>query len=473
MFGLAFQNKLKKAFILTSPNFLQFQDMFLQAGHKSETDIYFGNALDDQVHGFWDVSIQNLAVHVDDWLGEQTLKKTNKSEEFLGSPKIFIRSMGGFANKMLQYIAAHGIQARVPEARILNARLPEWGIDEPDDGGRLGRAVGFGDQINRLNVKGLASCLARGVIDAVVIDSYAQHFDNYPDLATCRALFKPPQSLDLVTGYGPDQLVISIRGGEILDGRHPDYVLLPPSFYDELIHLTGLKPVFFGQIEDNAYCLTLRARFPKAQFVEGQGGLHDFEVLRRSCNIVPSISTYSWLAAWLSEAEAIFMPVAGLFNPRQARAHNFLPLDDRRFRFYLFPLSYAVDIEKYPAHFAAIQKALDGAFRLVSAARLGELSDAAPIVPRRLEAYLHFYDEEFYLAAQPDIKAAVEAGHFPSGLQHYIEQGFREERSCFSLNKFSYAMNYPIAASEVANGEYLDLAHHYVEIGHSRGYQAG
>jgi hypothetical protein len=378
--------------------------------------------------------------------------------------------MGGFANKMIQFMAANGVAALFSDAKILNSLTDEWNLSESHVPDGLGRWIEFGDQLHRLGVRGLASCLRRGEIDTVVIDSYAQWFSNFPDVSTCRTLFKPPATLDHVRGFGPDQLVISIRGGEILDGRHPDYVLLPPSFYAEVIRQTGLKPVFFGQIEDNTYCLTLRARFPKAEFVTGTSVMSDFEVLRRSQHIVPSISTFSWLAAWLSDASSVHLPVAGLFNPRQARAHHFLPFDDERYQFYLFPLTYSVDVARHPERFARAQWAIDNTARLISAERLRQIVDAAPLVDRRVDAYLQFYDEAFYRASQGDVGSAVAGGLLPSGLHHYIKHGFAEERPCFRLDKFHYAIEYPIAAAEVSNGEFLDFAHHFVEVGHRRGY---
>jgi hypothetical protein len=378
--------------------------------------------------------------------------------------------MGGFANRMIQLLAAYGIKRACPSAEISHPALSDWSIHSENSEAPLGRSVGFGDHRHRLDVEGMASCLARGVIDTVVIDSYAQHFDNFPDVALARGLFVTPSSLDHVQGFGPDRLVISVRGGEILDGRHPDYILLPPTFYEMVIAEAGLKPVFFGQIEDNAYCLALRARFPRAEFVAGQGVMHDFAVLRRSCHIVPSISTFSWLAAWLSEAQTVHLPVAGLFNPRQARMHYLLPLDDARYRFYLFPLAYSVDIAKYPQHFAAMQRALDGTPRQVSAGRLRAIMDSTPLVKRRIDAFLKFYDEDYYASSQGDIGAAVREGLLPSALHHYLEHGFAEERPCFRLDPFHYSTRYPLAAAEVANGEYLDFWHHFVEIGHLRGY---
>ena len=68
MFGLAFQRRLQRALIVNAPNMLQFQELFLQAGHNSETSFYFGEALDGEVHSPWRVAPADLARHVDAWL---------------------------------------------------------------------------------------------------------------------------------------------------------------------------------------------------------------------------------------------------------------------------------------------------------------------------------------------------------------------------------------------------------------------
>ena len=77
-------------------------------------------------------------------------------------------------------------------------------------------------------------------------------------------------------------------------------MLIPPDFYEALLAETGLAPVFMGQIEDTPYLRTLRTRFPKARFLPSLGAAMDFARIRAARFIVPSISTFSWLAAWLS-----------------------------------------------------------------------------------------------------------------------------------------------------------------------------
>src|SRR6185437_3810679 len=123
---------------------------------------------------------------------------------------------------------------------------------------------------------------------------------------------------------------------------HPDYTLIPVEFYTALVAETGLRPVFMGQIGANSYIERLRRAFPDARFIPSRGPLRDFEIIRRSRNVIVSVSTFSWLAAWLSDADRIFLPMTGFYNPAQFPEIDLLPLHDPRYRFYLFPVNYAV-----------------------------------------------------------------------------------------------------------------------------------
>ena len=70
MFGLAFQRRLRRCLLINSPNMVQFQELFLQAGHGSETSLYLGTAEGDEVHAPWRVAPGDLARRVDAWLAE-------------------------------------------------------------------------------------------------------------------------------------------------------------------------------------------------------------------------------------------------------------------------------------------------------------------------------------------------------------------------------------------------------------------
>ncbi len=372
---------------------------------------------------------------------------------------IRVSPMGNMGNRMIQYMAALALAERVPGARVMQIHLPEWGIQIAPFEGDIARTEIVTEP--RLDLEGLAGALNDGSLDCVDIRTYCQHIDNFLDPDFYRHLF-PPSPLPEAPG-GHDELVCNVRQGDILDAHHPDYVLIPPDFYSELIHCTGLRPVFCGQLEASPYLETIKKRFPEARFVPSLGPVGDFAFLRASHHIVPAISSFSWLAAWLSAAKRIFMPVLGVFHPLQVRSVNLLPLADPRFSFTLFPFHYAVPVDQA----AAAHASLNGLWRGMPPSRLAAMF-AAEADP--LPVALHF-DEADYLAANPDIRDAVLGGHFPSGWHHYENFGRAEGRAACAVDNAWYCRTYPIAALELSQGDAADPLAHWMELGCHRGYR--
>ena len=210
------------------------------------------------------------------------------------------------------------------------------------------------------------------------------------------------------------------------------------------------------------------ARFPQAEFRPSAGALADFELIRRSANIVLSVSTFSWLAAWLSAASLIVAPMTGFLNPFQDRDVDLVPVDDPRYRWVLFPINYAAPV-------AMLEEAhgpMRGLWRLVSAATVSRLKREAPRLGEvSLADEVLLFDEAFYLHRNPDVAEAVQRGFRDSGLAHYVSNGRGEGRDPFRFDKAWYSRRYPLAAIEVGQGDYNSLRDHYICIGRSRGYR--
>jgi hypothetical protein len=370
--------------------------------------------------------------------------------------------MGNLANRMIQYMVALALARRVPGAVLSQIELPEWGIQIAP----VQRDVLRTEIVTaaRVDLDSLARMLNEARADRVDLRTYGQHFDNFLPADAYRAAFRAP-GLPCPPGAA-DELLCNIRQGDILDGHHPDYVLVPADFYGELIAQTGLKPVFMGQLDDTPYLAALKRRFPHARFIPSLGATTDFEMIRRSKNIVLSVSSFAWLAAWLSDAEQIFMPLLGLLNPMQCRGTRLVPLDDARYRFYLFPHAYAVPVAQFePAH-----AALRGLWRRMKPDQLAVLM-AGHSPPAQRCLHLEIFDEAFYLRNNPDIAAAVADGHFPSGRHHYENFGFGEGREPCRVDKAWYCQAYPIAAVELGQGDWPDPVRHFIELGQFRGYR--
>ena len=363
---------------------------------------------------------------------------------------------------MIQYMVAASIAQRVPGCTISNVVLPDWNIAHPPVPSAGGPALAIPTQ--KVDIEAVAEQLRSGAIERVEITGFGQWMANFPSLDDCRRMF--PNRPDQYPGYDDTHLVCNVRGGETLDARHPQYTLLPIGFYRDLAAATGLRLVFMGQIEDNAYCNDLRAAFPGAVFRPSEGAIPDFETFRNSHHLVPAISTFSWLAAWLSQAATIHLAVNGLFSPVQNREADLIPANDDRYRFHLFPVNYAVPVDAYRNAHAA----LNGGWRLVPPRVVVALRDS-PRWPRPVADYAAMFDPAFYIEEYPDIADALRNGVIDTPWAHFAAFGLFESRKPFRFDVQWYAQTYPMAAFEVGQGDYADMIQHYLCIGRDRGYR--
>ena len=381
-------------------------------------------------------------------------------------PIVHVAGSGNIGNQMFKAMTALTVHSQVEGSRLANINLPEWNLVYPPIPHGPGHTERHPpNRIMDIDVASIIRRMRSGELHRVDIENYAQHLNNLRTPDFYRPIFPD-------TAHTPelplDCLLINIRGGEVLDARHPDYVLLPLEYYAEIIAETGLRPVFMGQLEPNPYTNRLRARFPGAGFIPSMGQMADFALIRRARNIIVSVSTFSWLAAWLSHAERIFLPVNGFYSAAQHPEIDLLPLDDARYHFTQFPVNYAVPVADHlPVH-----AALNGTWRNITPAELriirARVSTSAP----NAASYLEAFDETAYRTIYPDIDAAIRNGALSSGWDHYQHTGIIEGRTPFHFDRIHYAAQHIDAAIAVAQGHYADLLHHYLEVGRPAGYTA-
>jgi len=380
-------------------------------------------------------------------------------------PKLVIISpMGNLGNRMIQFMVAKALACRVENAVLAQIPLQEWGLERPPWPHPVPRTAIVTEPT--VDLAGLADALNEDRLDCVDIRTYGQRIENFLPAHTYRSLFTTEGAS--TEGAGPHELLCNVRQGDILNAHHQDYVLIPLDFYADLLETTGLQPVFMGQLDESPYLAALKARFPHARFIPSRGAIADFHFIRNSRNVVLSVSTFSWLAAWLSHAENIFMPVFGVLHPLQSPDTNLLPINDPRFSFYLFPFHYAVPVPD----FAAAHASLKNLWRKLPPQHLQTiLARAKPRQkhPRDLEAALLL--ESLYLRRNPDVAAAVAAGHFPSGRYHFTAFGQAEGRPSCAIDNAWYCQAYPAAAFELGQGDAADPLQHWLELGQYRGYR--
>lgn len=281
--------------------------------------------------------------------------------------KTIIHNVKGsnFGNLMIKYIVAKKIIERLDNILLSNYDMPYWNISCPVVNERGSDPLNaWHDQ--RIDINRMRYFIKSRLISSLELHGHLQRMENFPDKSIAKGYFASPSSSG--TRFGERFLVCPIRGAEILDAIHPGYSLLPIGFYADIIDKTGLTPVFCGQTQENIYIQGLRRKFPNAIFLPTQGAINDFDIIRMSYNIVLPISTFAWLAAWLSDAASIFLPVYGLFNPMQFVDHDLLPIGDPRYLFYQFPIQEAVPLDEYEkAHMS-----IAGSWYAVSAGQLAK-----------------------------------------------------------------------------------------------------
>jgi hypothetical protein len=243
---------------------------------------------------------------------------------------------GQIGNQMLQLIYAQAIADRLGGARITGYDIPMWGLRVSPDIAAARRPLVIGGHLQ--DIDRIVALVRKFGLKHFWLRTFRFRIEDFPDRARFQALFDGKDAD--AEGFGDDTLVIHIRTGDALCGKYPDYGPLPFGYYRQLIARTGLRPVFMGQLGDDFYSRGLRAQFKEARFIESRAPLVDFETLRRSKHIAISASTFAWLAAWLSDAATIHLPLAGILNPAQRPEINLLPVGDRRYRYYSFPVRY-------------------------------------------------------------------------------------------------------------------------------------
>lgn len=314
--------------------------------------------------------------------------------------RIDVIPVGNLGNRMLQLMLLESLKRLAPQVRLGGISLPEWGITSArllsEDRPAL-RLIG-----QHVDVPWLASLIRAGLIDKLEFAALGFRMAHYLPRHEYQHLF-PRRPCPEVPGL-QSSLLINVRGAEILKDTHADYGPLPIDFYRQVIERTGLPPIFMGQLADDPYSAALRHAFPNARFTPSQGAEADFEIIRSARHIVASVSTFSWLAAWLSDANSIHLPLCGIFNPRQRPDIDLTALGDSRYRCYEFPVRHWVGSD---AQFQALsQPARCAEIGAVEVDRL--VSEAASKLRARLLRYR--------------INLAVRAGLFKSlGLKARIK----------------------------------------------------
>lgn len=252
----------------------------------------------------------------------------------MAAMRILVLPIGNLGNQMLQTMLLEALRRRLPELQVEGIDLPEWNV-RPAPSAPIGspalRLIG-----QYVDVPLIERMLRAGLIHELEFAALGFRMEHYLPPSEYRPSF--PRRPMGVPEFLSTSLLINVRGAETLGDVHADYGPMPIAFYRQVVEETKLPPIFMGQVGTDAYSDALRAAFPTAPIIESRGAMADFELMRSARHVVVSVSTFSWLAAWLSDAQTVHLPVLGMLNPEQREDIDLLPVSDERYRFYRFPV---------------------------------------------------------------------------------------------------------------------------------------
>ncbi len=393
------------------------------------------------------------------------------------TPAITVEDPGYLGNRLIRYFVAKALAAQLRECTISNFSFPEWGFSLPAVDPKRYRETILIETIEQLDFSAIADAATREPSLHIVIRHYLQRQELFLAPEAYRAQFPVTEG----ESFGDDTLLINIRAGDILSGFVDWYPLIPIGFYRWIVDHTRLKPVFVGQLDSGSYVDALRRAFPDARFIMSAGAISDFDMLRRASNVLPAVSTFSLAAAWLSHAKRVFLPLNGFLNPRHRPEINLAPVEDARYRFFLFPLNHALpECQAMEQHLR-----MDGRWREISRNQLRILISAAPFVTAQAAApesqNWPDFDPIWYVHTYIDAAMEISEGWYESALHHYLDVGRKRghrpsmqtiapvlpdlalgaKATQSSLSPWSRGTSVESDAGRAVNGDlYLDYAFH-------------
>ena len=211
--------------------------------------------------------------------------------------------------------------------------IPEWGLEAPFSDAAPSEIVILDQRTRRW-----AICLMIDALKPRLVHVKAMTFriKNFCAPELYDRYF--PTTIATSQKLPEDTLLVHIRAGDVSTLTHSSYGPLPISYYQYLAKFMGLKLAFVGELSESDYVQALREQFLNSVFLEGGSPLDDFQTLRRAENVAIAVSSFSWMATFLSrQAKAIHIPLTGFFDPLTAPHIDLLNLADRRIIVHRIP----------------------------------------------------------------------------------------------------------------------------------------
>lgn len=227
---------------------------------------------------------------------------------------IEIKFQGRLGNKMYQYALGRIIAENLGLA--LDARLHEFPNASSVDGHR------FEVPVQRLTGHrlDLNSILADRTPRRIVVDGFFHRHELYAEhIESLRAWFDHDEAQWLRPHK--KELVLHVRGGDLYrtsGAPHPNFPPIPFRHYRRVIEETKPEQVaVVCESADDPVATKITDRFGGRLI--SQTPAQDFYFLKSAGQIVLSLSSLAWWAAWLSHADKIVFPMYGFWHPEGVR----------------------------------------------------------------------------------------------------------------------------------------------------------
>jgi hypothetical protein len=252
-------------------------------------------------------------------------------------PKILAPGSG---NQLFQLSFAHYLNQLIPDSQVYHFGIPELGIAAHPEYASIksceptlrlsGQDYGLGE----LDISALSK--STSIISTTALGMHIKYF------AGSREFLRSLISNDLMRheskekNFSSNNFICHIRGSDIwekfpmsIPGKkfqmrlllrknliHPDYSGLPLSFYEEIANLSGKIPIFLVERASPKWYVNLIAeRFGQNSIIFSGTVARDFHMMMNAPEVALGISTFSWMAAFLGEANIVHFPMKGLFDP--------------------------------------------------------------------------------------------------------------------------------------------------------------
>jgi hypothetical protein len=373
---------------------------------------------------------------------------------------ISVVPIANIGNRMLSYMAVQAVVQRLSMPVTVNAGLPEWGMKFDRELHRRLEVtplnVMYFDDADGTTLDEMVARIEAANPPAVIFEGFYQRFPLLRDKEFYQDIF-PPQPLD-IEPFADDELVINIRAGDLLGGHWSWYPLVPPLFYYHLLQRTGLRPVLLGQLEDSVYMRDILHLCPGARLLPSAGPMVDFNRLRHAKHLSIPPSTFSWLAAWLSEATTIHYPLLGFMHPfcitrgwNNGGGVDLTPLGDPRYLYHLFPILNAapeLDYLRHIAQFNPLSVPVPADFAAGLSAKALHIEGDVDNLAGRASWYLRRY---------PEAAWSIAFGHYSTAQEHFEQlgrpHGFernRMQKLDWRLARVNLALGEPALQSSVS-----------------------